>query len=239
MPRTARLVVAGLPFHVTQRGVNRAAIFVDDDDRRNFCRLLRQSAEKHAVAVHGWVLMDNHVHLLLTPARADSLALAMKRCGQLHTQAFNRRHGRCGSLVQGRFHSSPVENGRHFLEVLRYIELNPVRAGLVADPARHPWSSVHVHLANRGDPIVQVHPEFLRIGGSPAMRASTWSRWLRERLDDDRTRAIRECLRQGRPFGGESFRTSVAAATGRPAVLRGRGRPPKAVAPRGELLRPD
>jgi putative transposase len=227
MPRSARLVLPGIPFHVTQRGINRAAMFVDDDDRRHYFRLLREAAARHDSAVHAWVLMGNHVHLLLTPSHDQSLARTMKRCSQLYAQAFNRRHQRSGPLVQGRFHSSPVQTERYFLEVLRYIELNPVRAGMVAEPTQHPWSSVHVHLANRSDGLVRVHPQFALLGPTPAARAETYAGWLRNGIDAKRLARIRECLHRGLPLGGAGFRNAVLLATGRPVEPRRRGRPPK------------
>ena len=225
MPRGPRPVVAGLPHHVTQRGVDGMAIFRDDTDRRRFCHLLKDAVDRHAVALHAYVLMDNHVHLLLTPARTDGLGRAMKRCGQLYAREFNRRHDRTGTLVQRRFHSSIVQSGRYFLEVLRYIELNPVRAGMVADARDHPWSSVHVPLGRVAEPMVRIHPEFERLGATGEARADAYSTWLAAGTPDERLKSIRAHLRQGRAFGNESFGRSVASMTGRPALLRARGRP--------------
>ena len=227
MPRRARLVVPGLPHHVTQRGVDGLAIFRDDIDRRRFCHLLKDACTRHAVGVHAYVLMGNHVHLLLTPTRADSLGRAMKRCGQLYAREFNRRHGRTGTLVQCRFHSSIVQNGRYFLEVLRYIELNPVRAGIVQDPRDHAGSSVHVHVGDAVDPLVSVHPEFLRLGSTATARSETYSRWLAAGTSRDQLASIRAHVLQGRAFGDEGFGARISATTGVPAQLSARGRPLK------------
>lgn len=146
MPRQPRLELPGLPVHVTQRGVNQCAIFIDDDDRHHYRRLLREACIEHGIAIHAFVLMDNHVHLLLTPRHPGALSRAMRAVGQCYVQAFNARHGRCGALWQGRFKSSLVDSERYLLTVIRYIELNPVRAAMVATPDEYKWSSVHTHL---------------------------------------------------------------------------------------------
>jgi putative transposase len=111
MPRQPRLELPGIPMHVTQRGVNRCAIFIDEQDRHHYRRLLREACRKHGVAVHAFVLMDNHVHLLLSANLVGQIALAMRATGQSHVQAFNFRHGRSGTLWQGRFKSCLVETG--------------------------------------------------------------------------------------------------------------------------------
>lgn len=212
MPRTARFVIPGIPFHVTQRGVDRMAIFRDDSDRRHFCGLLRDATRLHGVAVNAWTLMHNHVHLLLTPKTADGLWRAMKRCTQRYASAFNSRHGRIGPLVQGRFHSSPVGTRRYFLEVVRYIELNPVRAGMVRDATHYPWTSAHVHLDHGTDSLVDVHEEFLMLGPTPAERARVWNAWLRAGIRPRRLQSLREHLRRGRPYGDGAFRAAVVTA---------------------------
>ena len=225
MPRRARIVIPGLPFHVTQRGIDRMRIFVDDDDRRDYWRWLLEASDAHGVAIHAYVLMGNHVHLLATPAREDSLGRAMKRCGQIYAQAFNRRYRRCGALLQGRFFSSPVGSERHFLEVLRYIELNPVRAGMVRDPLDHAWSSVHVHLGRRADALVRPHAEYLRLGNTPADRIDTWREWLRRGIDEDSLATLRRRLRQGRAVGSDEFVASLASRFGPGVAWRPQGRP--------------
>ena len=134
MPRRPRLELPGIPMHVTQRGVNRCAIFVDDVDRHHYRRVLREACTKDAVAVHALVLMDNHVHLLLASSQPGNVSMAMRNAGQAYVQAFNMRHGRSGTLWQGRYKSSLVDSERYLLSVMRYIELNPVRAAMVATP---------------------------------------------------------------------------------------------------------
>ena len=143
MPRQPRLELPGIPLHVTQRGVNRCAIFLDDADRHHYRRLLRDACRKHGVAIHAFVLMDNHVHVLVCATEAGRVSRAMRQAGQSYVQSFNQRHGRVGTLWQGRFKSSLVDSGAYALRVIRYIELNPVRAALVDRPDAYRWSSVH------------------------------------------------------------------------------------------------
>jgi len=154
MPRRARLVLPHVPLHIIQRGVNRAAIFIDDEDRHHYRRLLREACLESDIAVHAFALMDNHVHLLLTPPRSEALAAAMRAVGQSYVQFFNYRHGRTGTLWQGRFKSCLVESDRYALMVCRYIELDPVRAAMVALPEEYCWYSVHSHIGKAREPLV-------------------------------------------------------------------------------------
>ena len=135
MPRRPGLEIPGIPRHVTRRGVNRCAIFLEDDDRLHYRRLLRAACSAHAVAVYAYVRMDNHLHLLVAAQQARAVSRAMRDVGQMYVQAFNARHRRSGTLWQGRFKSCLVGTDTCLLGVMRYIELNPLRAGLVSDAA--------------------------------------------------------------------------------------------------------
>ena len=132
MARLPRLTVPGYPHHVIQRGNNRQPIVLDDADRRQLMDLMFEQARAHEVAVHAWVLMDNHFHLLLTPASAEGVPRMMQAVGRTYVRRFNNRHGRSGTLWEGRYKSTLVQAERHLLACMAYIELNPVRAGMVA-----------------------------------------------------------------------------------------------------------
>ena len=147
MPRQPRLEIPGIPVHVTQRGVNRCAVFLDDDDRQHYLKLLAASEQRHALQIHAYVLMGNHVHLLISSEKAGALSKAMRQVGQNYVSTFNRRHRRTGTLWEGRFKSCLVDSNRYLLTVYRYIELNPVRAAMVELPEHYSWSSVHANLA--------------------------------------------------------------------------------------------
>lgn len=178
MPRQPRLHLPGIPLHVTQRGVNRCAIFVDDIDRQHLHQLLIDLSIEHGIAVHAYVFMDNHVHLLLTSPQCDALSRAMRKLGQCYVQAFNHRHHRCGPLWQGRFKSCLVDDDRYLMMVYRYIELNPVRAAMVTQAEHHRWSSVHANLGLIDDPLVTPHPRFLALHPERATRSDIYRQWL-------------------------------------------------------------
>lgn len=225
MPRQPRLELPGVPMHVTQRGVNRCAIFIDDADRHHYRHVLRESCRAKGVLVHAFVLMDNHVHLLLSATRAGAVSQAMRLSGQAHVQAFNARHARSGTLWQGRFKSCLVDSDRYLLTVLRYIELNPVRAGMVAAAEEYRWSSVHTHLGLACDPLLTQHPLYRRLGSDPVSRAAAYRVWLEEAMDEELVARVRRHLAQERALGDVRFQKMVEATLGRPVCCRPRGRP--------------
>ena len=145
MPRKQRCCPPGLPVHVVQRGNNRQICFAEDVDFKAYAHWLREGAGKYGVEVHAWVLMTNHVHLLATPRAPDAISRCMQFIGRLYVRRFNCRYQRSGTLFEGRFRSSIVQNRTYLLACQRYIELNPVRAGMVSDPANYPWSSYRAH----------------------------------------------------------------------------------------------
>src|SRR5690606_6467080 len=177
-PRIARLELPGVPMHVIQRGVNRCAVFHDDLDRLHYRKLLRIACGEAAVAIHAYVLMGNHVHLLLSANVAGSISRAMRRIGQAYAQNFNLQHNRTGTLWQGRYKSSLVQSERYLLNVMRYIELNPVRAGLVSRAENYRWSSVHKYLGYSAEPMLTPPEAYLELGKDMAARAAWWREWL-------------------------------------------------------------
>ncbi|KAB7631224.1 MULTISPECIES: transposase [Stenotrophomonas] len=227
MPRSARLVLPGIPLHVIQRGVNRAALFIDDEDRRHYLRLLRNACRKQAVAIHAFVLMGNHVHLLITPSTVEGLAPAMRQCGQNYVQYFNKRHVRSGTLLEGRFKSCLVDSDGYLLMVHRYIELNPVRAAMVAFPEEYRWSSVRVYLGLEHNPMLTPHPCYTLLGPTPEARANAYSEWLRASIQPDERERIVIYVAQERALGSPRFQDMVGRALQRSVVCRLAGRPVK------------
>ena len=230
MPRLPRLELPDVPLHVTQRGINKGAIFLDADDHYHFRRLLRRAFRDHGFALHAFVLMDNPFHLLVTPDAVGTLSRAMGRVGQSYVQAFNLRHRRCGALWQGRFRSCLVQSERYLLTVMRYIELNPVRAAMVQAPQDHRWSSVHTHLALARDPLITPHPLYLAMGSDPMERACAYQQWLDAGIAPDDLQHLRAYASQERALGDDRFQRMVETTLGRPAAIRPRGRPPRATA---------
>lgn len=224
MPRRPRLELPGIPMHITQRGVNRAAIFVDDEDRGHYLALLRHELRRACVDLHAYVLMGNHVHLLASASEAGAISAALRRQGQCYVQAFNRRHGRTGTLWEGRFKSCLVDSDRYLLTVYRYIELNPVRAFITATPEDYRWSSVHANLGHATDGLVTPHPVYVGLAPDDASRCALYRNWLYEPLVPEDVAAIRAHLRQERALGDARFQAMVEKALGRPVAVRGPGR---------------
>ena len=225
MPRLPRLELPGMPLHVTQRGINKGAIFLDAEDRYHFRRLLRRALRDHGIALHAFVLMDNHFHLLLTPDAVGTLSRAMGWVGQSYVQAFNLRHKRCGALWQGRFKSCLVQSERYLLTVMRYIELNPVRAAMVNTPEDYRWSSVHTHLARACDPLITPHPLYLAMGHDQTERVLAYKQWLDAGIAPEDLQHLRAYASQERALGDERFQRMVETTLGRSATYRPRGRP--------------
>lgn len=224
--RRARLDPPGIPLHLTHRGVNRADVFFDEADRHEYLLALAHGLEAGEAHVHGYVLMRNHVHLLATPVVAGGLSRLMQAVGRRYVRRVNQRLGRTGSLWEGRFKSFPVDSDRYLVNCLAYIELNPVRAGLVARAGDFAWSSVHHHLGLRREPWLQPHPVYLGLGSDPAARAAAWRACLDASLRPDELEAIRQHSRAERPWGDEPFRQSIERLTGQPTAIRRPGRPP-------------
>ena len=226
MPRSKRLALAGIPLHITQRGVNHTAIFVDDDDRWHYMALLARTIRDYSLAMHAYVLMDNHVHLLMSADVENAVSAGMRQLGQCYVQAFNRRHARSGALWQGRFKSSLVDSDRYLLAVYRYIELNPVRAGMVDDPRRYRWSSIHGNLGLRRDPLLTPHAAWIaEHGADPGLRACRYRAWLSDTTSAGDVEIIRRHLATERALGTASFTARIESALGRPARVRPVGRP--------------
>ncbi|MGE6333400.1 transposase [Stenotrophomonas sp. NPDC077659] len=227
MPRQSRMTLPGQPSHVVQRGVNKCAIFVDDIDRQLFLQLLHRAFGSHGVSLHAYVLMSNHVHLLVTPATGKGLADAMRSQGNSYVQAFNRRHGRCGPLWQGRFHSTLVDRDDYLLSVYRYIELNPVRAQMVPRAEDHPWSSVRGNLRLRHDPLLTPHASFLALADNEAERTARYAAFLEDPSPGRDLSSIRRHTTKQRPIGDTAFVQMVERTLSRSAELKPQGRPRK------------
>ena len=213
MPRQPRLVLPGTAMHLIQRGNNRGACFVGRGDYLLYLLHLNELARKYDCAVHAYCLMPNHVHLLLTPEKEDSLTL-MRELGPRYVQYFNRRHGRTGTLWEGRFRSSLVQSARYVLACYRYIELNPVRAGLADDPQNYEWSSHHATAGQQSDSLVAPHSEFLALGDHAESRRTAYLGLFDEVLEPALLGEIRRSTNAGYPLASERFKTEVLAPRG-------------------------
>ncbi|MCB1747860.1 MAG: transposase [Gammaproteobacteria bacterium] len=198
MTRSARLDLPGVPQHVVQRGNNRHAIFVADADRRFFLAALRLAATRNDVAIHAYVLMDNHVHLLATPACPGAVGRMMQSTGVRYVAWFNRRYGRSGTLWEGRYRAIVIERDDYLLACHRYIELNPLRAGLVARPGAFGWSSYAANADGIPDPLVTPHPIYLALAASAARRRAHYRALFEVALDPPMLAGLRGGARNAR-----------------------------------------
>lgn len=224
MPRPPRVFVDGMPAHITLRGVDRRDIFFVDGDRTRFLSHLKEGCERHGLAIHAYVLMSNHVHLLATPATARSLPKVMQYVGRRYVAYFNRRNERTGTLWEGRHRAGPVATGNYLMACYRYIELNPVRAGIVEDPREFHWSSFSANALARPNALLTPHPEYLALGESREDRCDAYRSLFEGAIDAEILRTIRECSRYGWPVGNDAFRASLERETGAQAAPRRRGR---------------
>ena len=227
MPRRARLRAARYPVHLIQRGNNRSACFCTPADRSFYLYLLTEQARNLDCAVHAYVLMTNHVHLLLTPATDDGPSLLMKHLGQRYVQYVNRTYGRSGTLWEGRFRSSIVQERGYLLQCYRYIELNPVRANIVDHPRDYRWSSYSSNAESQASMLLTPHAEYLALGGTDEQRQAAYRRLFSSALEAAWLDEIRQATNGGYAFGNADFRVELAASLAR-RVERGRsGRPRK------------
>ncbi len=213
--------------HIIQRGNNRTTCFFADEDYARYLFHLERLAPRFGCAVHAWCLMTNHVHLLVTPSAADSCALLMKNLGQRYVQQVNRNRDRSGTLWEGRFRSSLVQSETYLLTCYRYIELNPVRAGMVGHPGEYPWSSYRVNAEGARSGLVVPHPEYLRLGESWETRRRAYRGLVAEQVGDRMTEEIRAATNGGYALGDKAFQDRVGFELGRPAVRGMPGRRPE------------
>jgi putative transposase len=220
MPRIARVIAPEYPHHITQRGNNRATVFFDDEDRRVYLKLLIDYTQKYRVQVWAYCLMNNHIHLLAIPETETSLSCGIGLTNQMYTQYLNRKLKRSGRIWQNRFFSCIVENEQYLWAVARYIERNPLKAGVVANVEDYRWSSAKAHIRGTRDSLISAYSWF-----SPLQRDAFKEFLLQE--DEETDSAIRRSTTSGRPFGSESFIEMLEFRLHQNLIARKPGRPKK------------
>jgi putative transposase len=225
MARLPRLTVPGYPHHVIQRGNNRQPIFINDADRRLLLALWAEYAEKFQVAVHAYVLMGNHFHLLVTPTTETGLPQMMQAVGRRYVRHFNGAQGRSGTLWEGRYRSTLIETERYLLACMAYIDLNPVRAGLVAQARDYPWSSHGHHIGLRQDKLITPHALFWALGNTPFAREAAYSDLVHGGLRTEDQDKLTEATIKGWALGSADFLSDLKRRTERRATRAKPGRP--------------
>lgn len=227
MARQSRLDLPGIPQHVVQRGNNRLPCFLDDEDRCRYLTLLREALLATGCALHAYVLMDNHVHLLVTPPAEGDVGRLMQKLGRQYVGQFNARHRRTGTLWEGRYKACLVDQVIYLLRCHCYIDLNPVRARITDEATQFHWSSAAAHSGLCSDVLLTPHTSYLNLGIDAKCRGETYQSLLRETISDDDLQAIRAYLKQQRALGRDDFRAMVEAKTKRFASVRPAHRPSK------------
>lgn len=228
MARLPRLTLAGHPHHVIQRGNNRQAIFTDPADYETLLALLEEHAAKSGVAVHAYVLMSNHFHLLATPETEQGIPKLMQAVGRRYVRYFNQRHARSGTLWEGRYRSTLIHAERYLLPCMVYMDLNPVRAGVVADAAQYRWSSHAHYVGTRHDRLVSPHPLYWALGNTPFSREAAYAELVRSgvtRADQD---ALTDSALRGWALGPPDYLAELQKRTPRRLTKGHAGRPPAA-----------
>jgi putative transposase len=219
--------VPGVPLHIVQRGNNRAHCFFGDLDRRYYLKCLAEAASARGCAVHAYVLMSNHVHLLLTPISEGAASLMLQDVGRQYVSTINRAHGRSGTLWEGRFKSSLIDSDRYLFTCHRYIEMNPVRAGIATAPGNYAWSSHGYYAGTRRDGIVTPHPLYAALGESSASRRSAFLAMFGNEIPGADLERLRVAINKGWALGSETFLDCMQRQIGRTLRPPRLGRPPK------------
>jgi putative transposase len=228
MARLKRYFIPEQPQHVIQRGNNREPTFAAAADYQFYLDVLRKASERHGLRIHAYVLMTNHVHLLATPESPSSLPKTLQSLGRRYVQYFNYTYGRTGTLWEGRYRATVIDTERYLLTCMRYIELNPVRAGMVTRPGDYRWSSYHRNGESASDPLLCDHGLYGQLGRTIEQRCVAYRRLFRSQLGEADLQAIREATHSGWALGNDRFRAQVEALSARRAAPRPRGRPRKA-----------
>ncbi len=225
MPRKPRFYQPGMPVHVFQRGHNKEPVFFNDEDYLVYLRLLKESAEACGCLVHAYVLMTNHVHLLVTPESTTAISTLFQSIGRHFVPYMNKAYHRRGSLWEGRHKGNIIESEAYFLSCMRYIEMNPVRAGMVDHPAKYRWSSYASNAQGVDNAIIRMHEQYLALGITPEDRQAAYRGLFAIKTDANELEMIRASLYSGTPLGNECFKKQIEVRTGRKVGVIKPGRP--------------
>ena len=227
MPRRARSYVAGLPYHIVQRGNNREACFFEVADYRYYLDSLLLALNRYQVSLHAYVLMTNHVHFLMTPASETGISNVMKVAGSRYAQYMNQTYRRSGTLWEGRHKSSAVDSDTYLLKCYRYIELNPVAARIVVRPEEYRWSSYQANAWGDRVSYVTPHPEYRALASDDETRCYRYRELFESHLSDEDLHTIRKSAHYCQPLGSDRFRMQIEQKTGKALGYMARGRPRK------------
>ncbi len=212
MPRRPRITLAGVPLHLTQRGNNHQNCFIADKDRLVYFEWLTKYCHKFQIELHAWVLMDNHVHILATPNLENALSGMMQSLGRQYVRYFNKKYQRSGTLWEGRYKSCLVESSHYLLQCYRYIELNPVRAGMVGHPGKFRWSSYRYNALGEQCDQASHHPEYIALSLTTELRLKAYQSLFDDMLDKNILKQFRSHTNKGLAIGSAEFKDQIEAS---------------------------
>jgi len=215
MARLPRVNLPGIAQHVIQRGNNRQACFYEHTDYKVYLDKLREYSQKYHVEIHAFILMTNHTHLLLTPTTSNGISQLMQALGRYYVRYFNTRHNRTGTLWEGRYKAALIDCDRYFLTVMRYIELNPVRAGMVTNPAQYPWSSYQENALGKNIKMISYHPCYLALSKNEITRREAYLTLFEQQISEQRVQEIRESTYYAWVIGDADFSQQITSLSGR------------------------
>ncbi len=227
MPRKPRFYVPGMPVHLVQRGNNRQAIFFDVEDYQAYLGWLKEAAEKYSCQIHAYILMTNHVHLLVTPEQSDGISKMMQYIGRYYVPYINHTYCRSGTLWEGRYKASLIDEDSYLLTCMRYIEMNPVRANMVDHSADYTWSSYHANAEGKDDGLIMQHDLYLALGKNNEERHEHYLKLFKTHLDEGLMTGIRAAWHSGTPLGNNRFREEVEQVLNQKVGYDHQGRPKK------------
>ena len=225
MPRKPRFYLPGVPAHIVQRGHSREPVFFENDDYAAYLEWLSEAAERYGCAIHAYVLMTNHIHLLVTPDTQNSISLMMQYVGRHYVPYINYTYGTSGTIWEGRYKASMIHDEEYLLTCMRYIELNPVRADMVKTPGAYRWSSYRANGRGIADKIIQPHPLYLSLGRTRQQRQMAYQMLFKGHIDQKALDDIRSAWQTGTPLGNDYFRERVEAKLKCKVGQARRGRP--------------
>lgn len=223
MSRLPRLYAPGYAHHIIQRGNNRTPCFFEEADRWRYLAFLVEASMKHQVAIHAYVLMKNHVHMLVSPQTAESCGRMMQSLGRRYVRYFNDRYQRSGTLWEGRYKSTLIDNHKYFFAVARYIEMNPVRAAMVKNPADYQWSSYMANGHGKYDALLTPHKLYLDLGCDGSRRQREYQMLFEHDVNQQLEDELRETTNKGWAFGSETFKAELQKTANRPFESAGWG----------------
>jgi putative transposase len=227
MPRKPRFYILGVPAHIVQRGRSREPVFFEDDDYRAYLGWLVEASERYGCALHAYALMTNHIHILATPEKKQSLSLMMQYIGRHYVPYINYTYGTSGSIWEGRYKSSLIQDDQYLLTCMRYIELNPVRADMVNTPSMYQWSSYRSNAQGKHDIAVTQHPLYKKLGRNSMERMQAYKALFKAHIDQVEHDKIQKAYQTGTPLGNDYFREKIEQKLKCKVGQDRRGRPSK------------